>query len=90
MNKIPTAEEFLAEYEQEYFAGDVFGEFAYKSDVAKIALIEFAKLHVEQALKTAAEDAALTDFSFEFMQEGASVAIDKDSILDAYPPENIK
>ena len=48
---------------------------------------EFAQLHVEQALQAAAENAEITyttektwDFTF----------VDKQSILNAYPKENIK
>ena len=52
---------------------------------AKKAMIEFAKLHVTEALKQALEDSptgSSTDIpSYEDM---------KDSILNAYPLENIK
>ena len=62
------------------------------------AMIEFAKLHVEAALKAASEKVRLTDFAYEFLQEGAYEdadgnkvdAIDKDTILNAYPLDNIK
>lgn len=54
------------------------------------AMIEFAKLHVEAALKEASEKVSLTDFAWEFLQEGAYDAIDKDTILNAYPLNNIK
>jgi hypothetical protein len=53
-------------------------------------LRQFAKLHVEAALKSASEKVELTDFAQEFLQEGADDAIDKDSILNAYPLDNIK
>lgn len=52
-------------------------------------LIEFAKLHVEAALKNASIMASLTPFAQEFMQEGAESAINKHSILNAYPLINI-
>jgi hypothetical protein len=52
-------------------------------------LSQFAKLHVEAALKAASEKAELTDFAQEFLQEGAYDAIDKESILNAYPLDNI-
>jgi hypothetical protein len=56
-----------------------------KKDLKK-AMIEFAKLHVEAALKAAAENAETryipyTDDDYE---------IDKRSILNAYSLENIK
>lgn len=65
----------------------------WKEEIIKIAenyAIEFAKFHVEAALKEASEKASLTDFAHEFLQEGADDAIDKESILNAYPLENIK
>ena len=40
------------------------------------AMVEFAKLHVEAALKEASEKASLTDFAYEFLQECAYDAID--------------
>lgn len=54
------------------------------------ALIKFAALHVQAALLNASKQASLTDFAYEFLQEGASDAIDIDSILNAYPLDNIK
>lgn len=51
------------------------------------SLIEF---HVEAALKAASEKVQLTDFASEFLQEGASEAINKESILNAYPKELIQ
>jgi hypothetical protein len=48
------------------------------------------KLYVEAALKAASEKVELTDFAYEFLQEGADDAIDKETILNAYPLDNIK
>ena len=53
-------------------------------------MVEFAKLHVEAALQAAAKKAELTEFAYEFLQEGASEAIDKDSILNSYSQDSIK
>lgn len=58
----------------------------YRDDVAKDLMIEFAKLHVEAALKAASENAETryipyTDDEYE---------IDKNSILNSYPLDNIK
>jgi hypothetical protein len=55
------------------------------------ALIEFAKLHVEQALKEASEKAqceegAIVDLGFEII----SASVDKQSILNSYSLDNIK
>ena len=48
------------------------------------------RLYVEAALKAASEKVSLTDFAYEFLQEGADDAIDKESILNAYPLDNIR
>lgn len=50
--------------------------------------IEFAKLHVEAALKAAAENAEITNKS-KFSGDYNPV-VDEDSILNAYPLDNIK
>jgi hypothetical protein len=69
MNKIPTAKEFYDMHD---------------SDDCVVMMREFAKLHVEEALKAAAENADLIDIDrFAFK-------IDKDTILNAYPLKNIK
>ena len=81
-NRIPTAEEFFISV-----VGENPDEF---NGYIKECMIEFAKLHVEAALKEASEKASLTDFAYEFLQEGAPDAIDKETILKAYPLENIK
>jgi hypothetical protein len=46
--------------------------------------ILFARYHVEQALKTASESAE------SYVIGGLASDVDKDSILNAYPLENIK
>ena len=84
MSKIPTAEECfnnfvdfeicpLKEYTTEELINDI-----------KKAMIEFAKLHVEAALKEASEKAEWKGHTL------AAVEICDYSILDAYPLENIK
>ena len=45
-------------------------------------LITFAKMHVEEALKEASEQVYVSDTVF--------CEIDRDSVLNAYPLENIK
>ena len=78
-NKIPTAEEFF---------GFISGEIAYPPDFVHRTAIEFAKLHVEAALKEASEKAELkyriNDISCN------DKILDKKSILNAYPLTNIK
>ena len=81
MSKIPTAEEFLDAIPQGNFDANY--------------LIQFAKLHVEAALLEASEK-AVTDYEYagetgEF--DDISVYdyfVDKKSILNAYPLENVK
>ena len=72
MKKIPTAEEFMN---------------LYHGSTNKHALIEFAKLHVEAALKAASEEA---DYITDGQEHITDVWIDKDSILKSYPLDNIK
>ena len=50
------------------------------------AMIEFAKLHVEEALKAASENVKHETYEFD----GKQPAIDKKTILNAYPLTNIK
>lgn len=59
-------------------------------DMVLSAMIEFAKLHVKEALKSASE-VATTDYEPHWSgeQEG-STYINRESITTAYPPENIK
>ena len=74
MSKIPTAEEFLINKNMPGFA---------KHTVFTDYMIEFAKLHVKEALQKAYENADLEYY-------GDEVCYNKDSILNAYPLENIK
>ena len=56
-------------------------------------LIEFAKMHVQEALKQASEKASVTPIDHEEISEGSFRPIwgvDDESILNAYPLENIK
>ena len=55
--------------------------------------IEFAKLHVQRALKAADEKATVTPIDHEEISKGSFQPIwgvDSESILTAYPLENIK
>jgi hypothetical protein len=51
-------------------------------------MIEFAKLHVEQALKEASENAKIIDVGIDYSI--IKWVADKDSILNSYPLENIE
>jgi hypothetical protein len=75
MEKIPTAEQFLKE-------NNVVG----MTDLLTPMMIEFAKLHVEAALKEASQNARLKELEIH-LSDGS---VDKDSILNSYPLENIK
>ena len=74
MSKIPTAEEFL-----DANTSGIIDEIKCKE-----LMIEFAKIHVEAALKEANRKVIVT----YYYDEG--IRVNKDSILNAYPLENIK
>lgn len=80
MAQIPTAEEFLQQ-------SNVVG----MTGLMTPLMIEFAKLHVEAALKAASEEAeseegAIIDLGFEKI----SASVNKKSILNSYPLDKIK
>jgi hypothetical protein len=72
---IPTAKEFLSEN----FEGNA---------INPQILIEFAKLHVQAALKAADDNADVTVIDVDMT--GSIWGVDSDTILNAYPLENIK
>jgi hypothetical protein len=55
-------------------------------------MIEFAKYHVEQALKAASENATQQRIigGYGYPNKSNKIVINKNSILNAYPLENIK
>jgi hypothetical protein len=61
------------------------------SDI-EFLMIEFAKYHVEQALKTASKsvDYRLRENHLDLHMFDDSFEVDPNSILNAYPLENIK
>ena len=77
--RIPTAEELL---KQEQFYAVTSGD---EYEIAQ-AMIEFAKLHVEAALKQASEKAYFRDFNDYVCRSDEN----KRSILNSYVLENIK
>ena len=95
MEKIPTAEEFVNQYDWENSTLDI-----------PSVLIEFAKLHVQAALEAASENAQMigvtqhdndapdvhSDFVYVVDSNGPDYGytVDKGSILNAYPLTNIK
>jgi hypothetical protein len=93
--EIPTAEEFLGN--KQFMRSDLQCETNYQ------LMIEFAKLHVKLALEEASKKADLNHYEEveDWMDEhnpfnmtidnlGNIYAINKNSILNAYPEENIK
>lgn len=93
MEKIPTAKEFIENYIKENNDSYV--------DVED-ALIEFAKLHVEAALKAASKSSKVRKDTYVMgrgtteveqmfnYSNGTSHYVDQVSILNSYPLENIK
>ena len=82
MEKITTAEDFWA---------DRIGRPINPEE--HITMIAFAKFHVEAALKAADEKATVTPIDHEETSEGSFHLIwgvDDESILTAYPLENIQ
>lgn len=87
MNDIPTAEELLNNYR--FKAGEHIGnsDFDVMIEYAK----KFAEIHVEAALKAAANNANLIDlYEKTIWNKVEGHVVNKSSILNAYPKENIR
>ena len=83
MNKIPTAKDFQINYYlEEHDEGGYLG--LNDEEISKM-LINFTKLHVEAAIKTALNNVKYADGNHSAVND-----IDEDSILNAYPLDNIK
>jgi hypothetical protein len=92
MTKIPTAEDFLQEHSKiSHFYDDKTNQMVcFSADVQK-ALIEFAKLHVEAALKAAATNGEIKEeLGNPYDTESKYYVVDEQSIIKAYPLTNIK
>ena len=83
--KIPTAEELFYQNNKKDFWDEGTVE-----DYILPTIIEFAKLHVEAALKQASEEVDFTLDTYSSMQQGSVIEIDKETVIDAYPLTNIK
>ena len=81
---IPTAEEILNNTFELHKYRMAFSPYGDSEEAVFEAMIEFAKLHVEQALKEASEKATTDGYGDGY------AGIDEESILTAYPLENIK
>ena len=79
MSKIPTAEEFLKSKDYNLGGNEELADGLLTNNVIE-DMIEFAKLHVEAALKEAKN----------FLKDGYVTPQDEQDILNAYPLTNIK
>jgi negative regulator of sigma E activity len=92
MKNIPTAEELLLAVVIDNNNSFDLNDFKITSDVTK-AMVEFAKIHVQEALKQASQNVKTKE---EWWQDNGNpngfsyTAVDRDSILNAYPLTNIK
>ena len=85
MKQLPTAKEFLWNGTI-ITQGDTEPYGRLPNDKVPLVMIEFAKLHVQQALESAAEKAYFRDFNNYVCHSEEN----KKSILNAYPLDNIK
>lgn len=94
MGKTPTAEEFLIQKGIANPLGELWRLELSRDCYAKTekdiqkAMIEFAKLHVEAALKAASEQAEVTNKP-KFPGD-VNWVVDMDSVLSSYPLKNIE
>ena len=94
-----TAEEFFKEYSDNTSLSEGHYDYLVEKNSFKEAMIEFAKMHVQEALKQASEKAFVeyidlnTDEIFDYTEvitdDDVEANVNKDSILNAYPLENI-
>ena len=89
-NKIPTAEEFAEanQYELDYYDEGGYQGIEVKSFAIKLR--EFAKLHVEAALRAASVSAEIENCGNPYDPSDDSKCVSETSILNAYPLDNIK
>lgn len=84
--KIPTAEEFIISTELVVKFDNTQG--CILEEELPNLFIEFAKLHVQAALKAADDNADVTVIDVDIT--GVIYGVDSETILNAYPLENIK
>lgn len=86
MSKIPTVEKFLRQSKSLHDMWDnTRGKGEWDEKAITKSHIEFAKMHVEEALKEASRKVVVNNYRDE-----GGIRINKNSILNAYPLENIK
>lgn len=82
-----TSEEFLKNFNEEENNIDKL----YYDSYVKKAMIRFAKMHVQEALRLASIEAEVEhELSNPYDPNSEYQIVNKDSILNAYPLENIK
>jgi hypothetical protein len=84
MEKLPTAEEIM----QKHLDPHDCLRLSKCYEMTLEAMIEFARLHVEAALKAASENAKIIDVGIDYAIE--EWVVDKSSILKSYLSKNIK
>ena len=86
---LPTSEEIMSKHSKRY--GEITNNprAICMATESMDAMIEFAKLHVQAALKAVSENAELDYWKGDCQLCGSNV-INKESILNAYPLTNIK
>ena len=97
MSKIPTAEKFLYNNAKDdekviYKDSQDTSETAITYEGASRLMIEFAKLHVQEALESVVQKVQLDEYQIDEDENGFRTIseINVESILNAYPLENIK
>lgn len=92
MEKIPPAEELINKIDNEFYEKNSYYLSISNPDLfAKTIAIEFAKLHVEAALKEASISAETKEESGNpYDTDDKYYVVDKDSILNSYSLDKIK
>lgn len=85
MEKIPFTEDLIDKLTR---SDEYPSNFISETEIEEI-MIEFAKLHVKQALKQASESADVI-FDDGQCETNQAYSVDKDSILNSYPLDLIK
>lgn len=90
-DKIPTAEDFIDMHPKiNTYWDEKQQEGTVQRDGAELGMIEFAKLHVEAALKAASVSAEIENCGNPYDPSDDSKCVSETSILNAYPLDNIK
>ena len=91
MKKVPTAEDFLQDHHQiSHFYDDKTNNMVCFSDDVQKAMIEFAKLHLKAQEEAILQNVTTINEPHWSGEQEDDIIVDKDSILNAYPLENVK